>query len=46
MKVAVPTLDGTSICQHFGRSKSFFVFEVDGGGRNRWSTPLGGGVGW
>ena len=31
MKVAVPTLDGTSISPHFGRSKSFFVFEVDGG---------------
>jgi predicted Fe-Mo cluster-binding NifX family protein len=31
MKLAVPTQDGTSISQHFGRSKSFFVFEVDDG---------------
>jgi predicted Fe-Mo cluster-binding NifX family protein len=29
MKVAVPTQDGTSISQHFGRSKSLFVFEVE-----------------
>jgi predicted Fe-Mo cluster-binding NifX family protein len=31
MKVAVPTQDGTSISQHFGRSKSFFVFDIDDG---------------
>jgi predicted Fe-Mo cluster-binding NifX family protein len=31
MKVAVPTVDGTSISQHFGRSKSFFVFDIDDG---------------
>lgn len=31
MKVAVPTEDGTSISQHFGRSKRFFVFDIDDG---------------
>ena len=30
MRVAVPTQDGKSISRHFGRSKSFFVFEVEG----------------
>jgi predicted Fe-Mo cluster-binding NifX family protein len=29
MKLAVPTQDGTSISGHFGRSKSFLVFEVE-----------------
>jgi len=29
MKIAVPTQDGSSISQHFGRSRSFFVFEID-----------------
>jgi predicted Fe-Mo cluster-binding NifX family protein len=31
MKIAVPTQGGTSICQHFGRSKRFFFFEAEGG---------------
>jgi len=31
MKIAVPTNDGISISEHFGRSSSFLVFEVDNG---------------
>ena len=31
MKIAVPTMDGTSISAHFGRSKGFLVFEFEGG---------------
>jgi predicted Fe-Mo cluster-binding NifX family protein len=31
MKIAVPTQDGSSISDHFGRSKSFLVFEVEEG---------------
>ena len=30
MKIAVATMDGVSLSQHFGRSKGFVVFEVDG----------------
>lgn len=30
MRIAVATIDGTSMSQHFGRSKGFVVFEVDG----------------
>jgi predicted Fe-Mo cluster-binding NifX family protein len=29
MKIAVATMDGTSISQHFGRSAGFIVFEVE-----------------
>ena len=31
MKIAVPTMDGTSISAHFGKSKAFLVFECEGG---------------
>ena len=31
MKIAVPTNDGTSLSEHFGRSAGFLVFEIDGG---------------
>ncbi len=30
MKIAVATIDEVSISQHFGRSKGFVVFDVDG----------------
>lgn len=30
MKIAVATTDGVSLSQHFGQSKGFVVFEVDG----------------
>jgi len=29
MRIAVPTDDGTSIAQHFGRSAAFLIFETD-----------------
>lgn len=31
MKVAVPTNDGASISEHFGRSASFLIFEIENG---------------
>jgi predicted Fe-Mo cluster-binding NifX family protein len=31
MKIAIPTMDGKSISQHFGRCKAFLVFDVQGG---------------
>ena len=31
MKVAVPTNDGTSISDHFGRSSAFLVFDIEDG---------------
>ena len=30
MKIAVATIDGVSLSQHFGQSKGFVVFDVDG----------------
>lgn len=30
MKIAVATIDGVSVSQHFGQSKGFVVFEIDG----------------
>ncbi len=30
MRIAVASEDGLSICNHFGRSKCFLVFEVEG----------------
>jgi predicted Fe-Mo cluster-binding NifX family protein len=30
MKIAVATADGVSLSQHFGQSKGFLVFEIDG----------------
>jgi predicted Fe-Mo cluster-binding NifX family protein len=30
MKIAVATMDGTSMSQHFGQSKGFVVYEVEG----------------
>jgi predicted Fe-Mo cluster-binding NifX family protein len=30
MKIAVATTDGVSLSQHFGQSKGFVVFEIDG----------------
>ncbi len=30
MKIAVATTDGVSLSQHFGQSRGFVVFEVDG----------------
>ncbi|TKJ42844.1 iron-molybdenum cofactor biosynthesis protein [candidate division TA06 bacterium B3_TA06] len=31
MKIAVPTDDGKTISQHFGRARSFAIFEVESG---------------
>jgi len=31
MRIAVPTNDGVSISEHFGRSQGFLVFEVENG---------------
>ena len=31
MKIGVPTNDGTSISEHFGRSAAFLIFEVESG---------------
>ena len=31
MRIAVPTDDGTSIAQHFGRSAAFLIFETESG---------------
>ncbi|MEA3312101.1 MAG: NifB/NifX family molybdenum-iron cluster-binding protein [candidate division WOR-3 bacterium] len=31
MKIAVPTDDGKTISQHFGRAQSFVIFEVESG---------------
>jgi len=31
MKIAVPTMDGTTISEHFGRCKAFMIFEIEGG---------------
>jgi predicted Fe-Mo cluster-binding NifX family protein len=31
MKIAIPTMDGQSISAHFGKSKAFLVFEMEGG---------------
>jgi nitrogen fixation protein NifB len=30
VKIAVATIDGVSLSQHFGQSKGFVVFEIDG----------------
>jgi predicted Fe-Mo cluster-binding NifX family protein len=30
MKIAVATMDGSSVSQHFGQSRGFIVFEMDG----------------
>jgi predicted Fe-Mo cluster-binding NifX family protein len=30
MKIAVATVDGASVSQHFGQSRGFIVFEMDG----------------
>jgi predicted Fe-Mo cluster-binding NifX family protein len=31
MRIAVPTNDGTSISEHFGRSAAFLIFETESG---------------
>jgi predicted Fe-Mo cluster-binding NifX family protein len=31
MKIALPTMDGTTISEHFGRCNAFLVFEVQDG---------------
>jgi nitrogen fixation protein NifB len=31
MRIAVPTDDGTSIAEHFGRSAAFLIFETENG---------------
>jgi predicted Fe-Mo cluster-binding NifX family protein len=31
MKIAIPTNDGTSISEHFGRSASFLIFDIENG---------------
>lgn len=31
MKIAVATIDGVSVSQHFGQSKGFVVFDAEGG---------------
>lgn len=31
MRIAVPTNDGETVSGHFGRSRKFLVFEVEGG---------------
>lgn len=30
MKIAVATMDGVSVSQHFGQSKGFLVFDIEG----------------
>jgi len=30
MKIAIPTMDGSSISPHFGRCKAFLVFDMNG----------------
>lgn len=50
MKIAVATVDGTSVSQHFGQSRGFIVFDVDGEQiksselRNGSSTPHDDGL--
>ncbi len=50
MRVAVATIDGLSMSQHFGQSAGFVVFEVDGGNvksrelRTNDRTPHGQGL--
>jgi predicted Fe-Mo cluster-binding NifX family protein len=31
MKIAIPSMDGSTISQHFGRCKTFLIFELEGG---------------
>jgi predicted Fe-Mo cluster-binding NifX family protein len=31
MKIAIPTNDGASVSEHFGRSASFLIFEIENG---------------
>jgi len=31
MKIAVPTMDGKTIAEHFGRCNAFLVFEIEDG---------------
>jgi len=31
MRIAIPTNDGTSISEHFGRSATFLIFEIENG---------------
>ena len=31
MRIALPTNDGTSISEHFGRSAAFLIFEIENG---------------
>nr|WP_320132643.1 NifB/NifX family molybdenum-iron cluster-binding protein [uncultured Holophaga sp.] len=31
MKIALPTMDGQTISEHFGRCKAFLVYEIEGG---------------
>ena len=31
MRIAIPTNDGTSISEHFGRSAAFLIFEIENG---------------
>ena len=31
MRIVVPTNDGTSISEHFGRSAAFLIFEAENG---------------
>ncbi len=50
MKIAVATTDGISLSQHFGQSKGFVVFEVEGTKivssevRNNQDTPHNEGI--
>ena len=31
MRIAIPTNDGASISEHFGRSAAFLIFEIENG---------------
>ncbi|WP_005038228.1 NifB/NifX family molybdenum-iron cluster-binding protein [Holophaga foetida] len=46
MKIALPTMDGKTISDHFGRCKTFLVFETEGNaiiGREERTNAQGGG---
>ncbi|MBP1628779.1 MAG: Dinitrogenase iron-molybdenum cofactor biosynthesis protein [Holophagaceae bacterium] len=46
MKIALPTMDGKTISDHFGRCRAFLVFELEGSailGREERPNAQGGG---
>lgn len=42
MKIAVPSMDGTTISAHFGRSRYFLVLNVEEGRVNSWELRTNG----